>query len=111
MKLYFKRRKLFNVQFNWFIKINVNVEVIFFFTTTASVTDQFWLISRREKWMRSAKWIVNLYNTLKVDKEMAINGFRKAGITEAIENTRDMVKKVENLSKKFDCKTKIFGRC
>ena len=55
--------------------------------------------------MRSAKWIVDLYNTLKVDKEMAMNGFRKAGITEAIENARDMVKKVENLSKKFDCKT------
>ena len=49
--------------------------------------------------------------TLKVDKEMAINGFRKAGITETIENARDMVKKVENLSKKFDCKTKFFGRC
>ena len=54
---------------------------------------------------------LSICTTLKVDKEMAINGFRKAGITEVIENARDMVKKVENLSKKFDCKTKIFGRC
>ena len=29
----------------WLIKVNVNVEV-FFFTTTVSITDQFWLISR-----------------------------------------------------------------
>ena len=43
-----------------------------------------------------AKWIVDLYNTHKDDKEMAINGFRSAGITEAIENVKDMVEKVEN---------------
>ena len=43
-----------------------------------------------------AKWIVDLYNTLKDDKEMAINGFRSAGITEAIENSKYMVEKVEN---------------
>ena len=35
-------------------------------------------------------------NTLKNDKEMAINGFRRAGITEATENAKDMVEKVEN---------------
>ena len=29
------------------MKINVNVEVFFFFTNTVSVTDQFWRISRR----------------------------------------------------------------
>ena len=46
-----------------------------------------------------AKWIVNLYNTLKDDKEMAMNGFRGAGITEAIENAKDMVEKVENTFK------------
>ena len=28
---------------------------------------------------------------------MTINSFRSAGITEAIENAKDMVKKVENL--------------
>ena len=40
-----------------------------------------------------AQWIVDLYNTLKDDKEMAINDFRSAGITEAIENAIDRVKK------------------
>ena len=30
---------------------------------------------------------------------MAINSFRSTGITEAIENARDMVEKVENLFK------------
>ena len=49
LKSYFKNRKLINCQVNWFIKINVNGEVFFFFfTTTVSVTDQFWLISRRK---------------------------------------------------------------
>ena len=43
-----------------------------------------------------AKWIVYLYNTLKDDKEMEINGFRIAGTTEAIENAKDMVEKIEN---------------
>ena len=47
LKFYFKKRKLINGHVNWFIKINVNVEVFFFFTTTVSVTDQFWLISGR----------------------------------------------------------------
>ena len=48
-----------------------------------------------------AKWIVDLYNTLKDDKKMAINGFRSAGITEAIENVKVMVEKVENFFKEF----------
>ena len=43
-----------------------------------------------------AKWIVDLYKTLKDDKEMAINDFRSEGITETIENVNDMVEKVEN---------------
>ena len=46
LKLFFKNRKLINGQVNWIIKINLNVEVFFFFNTTFSVTDQFWLISR-----------------------------------------------------------------
>ena len=37
-------------------KINVKVEVFFFFTTTVSVTDQFWLINRRvTDWF----WLIN----------------------------------------------------
>ena len=35
-----------------------------------------------------------MHNTLKDDK--AINGFRSAGITEATENTKYMVEKIEN---------------
>ena len=42
------------------------------------------------------KWIADLYNTLKDDKEMAKNGFRNARITETTENAKDMVGKVEN---------------
>ena len=43
-----------------------------------------------------AKWIVDLFNTLKADKEMAINGFRRAVITETIVNAKDMVEKAQN---------------
>ena len=43
-----------------------------------------------------AKWIVNLYNTLKDDGEIAINGLRRAEIAEALENAKNMVEKVEN---------------
>ena len=42
------------------------------------------------------KLIVHLYNSLKDDKEVTINSFRSAGITEAIENVKDMVEKFEN---------------
>ena len=88
--LNFKNKKLINGQVNWFIKINFNEEVFFFFTTTFSVTDQFWLTSYRVTdwfWMISfndncifflinARWIIDLHNTLPDDKEMSINGFR-----------------------------------
>ena len=55
--------------------------------------------------MGSAKWIVDLCNTLKDYKEMAINGFRSVRITEAIENAKYMVEKVENSSREFGCQT------
>ena len=42
------------------------------------------------------EWIVDLYSTRKDDKEMAINGFRSAGITKAIENAKVMVEKTKN---------------
>ena len=47
-----------------------------------------------------ARWIINLYNTFKEDKKMTINGFRSAGITEAIENAKDMVENFEKLIKR-----------
>ena len=43
-----------------------------------------------------AKWIVDLYHHLKADKEMIVNGFRTAGIFEAIENAQVITEKVEN---------------
>ena len=75
--LHFKNKKLINGQVNWFIKINFNVGLFFFFTTTFSVTDQFWLTSCRVTdwfWLISfndncsfffitARWIVDLHNT------------------------------------------------
>ena len=42
------------------------------------------------------KWIVNLYSTVKDDKKMEIKCFRSAGITEAIENTKDILEKGDN---------------
>ena len=51
LKFYFQNRKLINGQVNWFIKINVSVEALFFFfTATVSLTDRFWLINRRFDW-------------------------------------------------------------
>ena len=42
LKFYFQNRKLINGQVNWFIKINVSVEALFFFfTATVSLTDRF----------------------------------------------------------------------
>ena len=35
-----------------------------------------------------AKWIVDLHHHLKADKEMIVNGFRAAGISEDIENAQ-----------------------
>ena len=46
-----------------------------------------------------AKWIVDLHNTLKDDKEMAINVFRSAGITDG--NAKGIVEKVEKHFKEF----------
>ena len=42
-----------------------------------------------------ANWIVDLYNTLTDDNEMAINSFRSARITEVTENAKNLVEKVE----------------
>ena len=46
-----------------------------------------------------AKCILDLENTLEDDREMAINGFRSAGITEVLENAKDMVEKNGNTFK------------
>ena len=43
-----------------------------------------------------AKWIVDLYHNLKADKEKIVNGFRAAGISEAIANAKDVMERVGN---------------
>ena len=40
------------------------------------------------------KWIVDLYHHLKADNEMIANGLKAAGISEAIKNAHDIMKKV-----------------
>ena len=44
-----------------------------------------------------AKWIVELFNIMKKEKEKMINGFNSAGITEAIQSAKIVSEKVENL--------------
>ena len=41
-----------------------------------------------------------MYHYLKADKEMIVNGYRAAGISEAIENVYDITQKTENYFKK-----------
>ena len=43
-----------------------------------------------------AKWIVELFNIMKKEKEKIINGFNSAGITEAIQSAKIVLEKVEN---------------
>ena len=43
-----------------------------------------------------AKWIVDLYDHVKADKEMIVKRFRAAGISETIENAQDITEKVGN---------------
>ena len=43
-----------------------------------------------------AKWIFELYNRLKGEKRLIRNGFVAAGITEAIEDAKSIMRCVEN---------------
>ena len=43
-----------------------------------------------------ASWVVDLYHYLREEKEMVKNGFDSAGISDAIQNARDIFKKIEN---------------
>ena len=43
-----------------------------------------------------AKWIIDLYDHWKADKEMIVSGFRAAGIYEAIEHAQYIMENVEN---------------
>ena len=43
----------------------------------------------------------SVHHSFKDDEQMTINGFRSAGITEAIENAKDIVEIVENTFKEF----------
>ena len=43
-----------------------------------------------------AKWIVELFNIIKEEKEKIINGFNSAGITKANQSVKIVLEKVEN---------------
>ena len=43
-----------------------------------------------------AKWIVDLLSFLKDDKEKTMNGFRAAGITETVNDAKNVIERVEN---------------
>ena len=45
-----------------------------------------------------AKWLVELFNIMKKEKEKIINGFNSAAITEAIQSAKIVLQKVENPS-------------
>ena len=44
-----------------------------------------------------SQWIVDLYNHIREEKDMIINGLKSAGVTEAIQSAQKIVTKVENL--------------
>ena len=43
-----------------------------------------------------AGWIVDLYNHLSNEPEMIMNGFKSAGIVEAVENANNVMERIEN---------------
>lgn len=43
-----------------------------------------------------AKWIVLMYNYLKGRQDLIVNGFRSAGITEAVEKANEVYQRIEN---------------
>ena len=42
------------------------------------------------------RWIVDMYTYLKQQKESILNGFDKAGITEAVKSANEVFAKIEN---------------
>ena len=42
-----------------------------------------------------AKWIVELFNIMKIEKEKIINGCDSAGVTEAMQSAKIVLEKVE----------------
>ena len=43
-----------------------------------------------------ARWIVDMYTYLKQQKESILNGFDKAGITEAVKSANEVFSRIEN---------------
>ena len=50
-----------------------------------------YLLSARNQWIVFAQWIVDLYNHMSKEKNTIINGFKSAGVTEAIQSSQDIV--------------------
>ena len=44
-----------------------------------------------------ARWIVDMYTYLKQQKGSILNGFDKAGITEAVKSANEVFARIENL--------------
>ena len=49
------------------------------------------------------QWIVDLYNHMCEEKDTIINGFKSAGVTEAIQSAKEIVTKVENPFRRCLC--------
>ena len=45
-----------------------------------------------------ARWIVDMYTYLKQQKELILNGFDKAGITEAVKSANEIFARIKNSS-------------
>ena len=43
-----------------------------------------------------ARWIVDMYTYLRQQKESILNGFDKAGITEAVKSANEVFARIEN---------------
>ena len=43
-----------------------------------------------------ARWVVDMYAYLKQQKESILNGFDKAGITEAVKSANEVFPRIEN---------------
>ena len=52
---------------------------------------------------------MDLYNHIREEKDMIINGFKSAGVTEVIKSAQEIVTKVDSLSKVSVCQVCFTG--
>ena len=53
-------------------------------------------LGRTELKVMHAKWILELYNYLRHQNEIILNGFKAASITEAVESAIALLERIEN---------------